>query len=162
VNRITSIIAGVAITAVTVSATTFAQDSAGSPLYMSVDCMKSTAADYSSIEIDMWQPMHQERVKQGKINSWALYWVMYGDRSKCDYYTVTTYLGSVQLNADPSIKTVFKAVHPESDFTEVMAGTQHARQHVATELWLAVDGIAPENSPLRGYQQNERGRSGRV
>lgn len=123
---------------------TLAQDEERPPLYVSVDCMKSTAADYTSVETDLWQPMHQERVNQGKINSWALYQVMYGDRSKCDYYTVTTYRGSAQLNAGPSFDTVFQAIHPDSDFAQAMASTWQARRHVATELWLAVDGIAPE------------------
>jgi hypothetical protein len=116
-----------------------AQDEDRPPLYVSVDCMKSTAADYSSVEVDIWQPMHQELVNQGKINSWALYWVRYGDRAKCDYYTVTTYRGQEQLNAHPSIPHVFEAVHKNGDFIKAMARTWASRQHVATELWVLVD-----------------------
>lgn len=111
------------------------------PLYVSVDCMKSTAADYVSVEIDIWQPIHQELVNRGKLNSWALYWVRYGDRSKCDYYTVATYLGAEQLNANPPIVEVFQAVHPDVDFAQAMATTWESREHVDTELWLKVDGI---------------------
>lgn len=116
-----------------------AQDEDRPPLYVSVDCMKSTAADYSSVEVDIWQPMHQELVNQGKINSWALYWVRYGDRAKCDYYTVTTYRGQEQLNAHPAIPHVFEAVHENEDFIKAMARTWASRQHVATELWVLVD-----------------------
>jgi len=134
----------VVATVFVIPAATLAQDEERPPLYVSVDCMKSTAADYSGVETDLWQPMHQERVNQGMINSWSLYRVVYGDRSKCDYYTVTTYRGSTQLNAASSFETVFQVVHPDGDFSQTMESTWQARRHVATELWVAVDGIAPE------------------
>ena len=105
--------------------------------------MKSTASDYVSVEADTWQPMQQEMVNRGERNSWSLYWVRYGDRSTCDYYTVTTYLGSEQLNANPAFEELFEAAHPRADFDEAMSSTVKAREHVASELWVAVDGISP-------------------
>lgn len=115
-----------------------AQDDA-QPLYVAVDCMKSRSADYVKIETDVWQPMHQALVDQGKRNSWALYWVMYGDRSECDYYTVTTYLGQDQLDANPDYAAVFEAVHGGEDLQAAMAKTRASREHVATNLWRLVD-----------------------
>lgn len=109
------------------------------PLYVSVDCMKSTSADYTNVEIEIWRAMHQELVNQGKRNSWALYSVMYGDRSQCDYYTVTTYRGQEQLDGNPDYVAVFEAVHPRKDAARAMARTWASREHVATELWQLVD-----------------------
>ncbi len=109
-------------------------------LYVSVDCMKSTSPGYTSVEVDIWKPMHEELVRQGKRNSWALYSVLYGDRSKCDHYTVTTYLGGEQLNSEPAYDEVFELVHPDRNFAKAMASTWASRQHVATELWVFVDG----------------------
>ncbi len=114
------------------------------PRYLSVECMKSTSPEYQSIEIDVWLPMHQEMVEQRKQERWALYWVKYGDRSRCDYYTVTTYVGSAQLNAVPAFDEVFKVAHPRGDFTKAMVRTGASRQHVASELWQMVDAI-PSN-----------------
>ncbi len=111
-------------------------------LYVSVDCMKSTSQEYPGIEIQVWQPMHQELVRQGKIAGWALYWVRFGDRSRCDYYTATSYLGEDQLNAGLSFEAVFAAVHEGRNFERAMAGTWAARQHVASELWVLVDSTA--------------------
>lgn len=122
-----------------IACVTSAQDTDNTPLYVSVDCMKSTTADYPSVEAEIWQPMHQELVDRGQRNSWALYWVRYGDRSKCDYYTVATYIGQEQLNTNPSMEEVFQAVHNGRDFTKAMARTWVSRNHVATELWLLVD-----------------------
>ncbi len=109
-------------------------------LYVSVDCMKSTSPDYTSVEVDVWKSMHQELVRQGKRNSWALYSVLYGDRSKCDHYTVTTYRGEEQLNSDPDYAEVFGAVHAGKNLAKAMDRTWASRQHVATELWVQVDG----------------------
>jgi osmotically-inducible protein OsmY len=116
-----------------------AEDGQQPALHIAVDCMKATAADYTSLETEIWQPMHQELVKQGKQESWALYWVQYGDRSKCDFYTVTSYRGEQQLNSEPSFAAAFAAVHPDDDFAAAMARTWAARAHVATELWVMVD-----------------------
>jgi hypothetical protein len=140
VTTVNRLIIGIVTFAIVISGTSFAQDSETRPLYVSVDCMKSTSVDYTSVELEIWQAMHQELVNKGEQNSWALYWVMYGDRSKCDYYTVTTHLGHEQLNSNLPIEEVFETVYPEDDFAEAMARTWASRQHVATELWLAVDG----------------------
>jgi hypothetical protein len=117
-----------------------AQNEARPPLYVSVECMKSTAIDYRRVELDIWLAMHQELVNQGKRNSWALYEVLYGDRSTCDFYAVTTLLGEAQLNETPAYREVFEAVHPDADFEEVMVRTWASRKRLDTELWVAVDG----------------------
>lgn len=119
-----------------------AEEHDAQPLYVSVDCMKSTSPDYENMEIELWQPMHQELVEQGKRSSWALYRVHYGDRSKCDYYTVTTFRGREQLNAGLPIREVFQLVHRGEDFKKAMGRTWAARQHVGTELWLLADSTA--------------------
>ena len=109
------------------------------PLYVSLECMKSSAASYAQLETEIWLPMHQALVDQGKRNSWALYWVRFGDRSQCDYYTVTTYSGQAQLDSDPDYGALFAAVHPDKDVTTSMARTWRSREHVYSELWLRVD-----------------------
>ena len=116
-----------------------AQDEVRSPLFVSVDCMKSRSADYQGLETDVWRAMHQALVDQGTRNSWALYHVLYGDRSRCDYYTVTTYRGQEQLDAIPDYIEVFKAVYPRKDAAKAMARTWESRHHVSTDLLLLVD-----------------------
>ena len=139
--KATSLLITIIAAAVLVApASSYAQNNARTPLYVSVECMKSNASDYTSVETGIWQAMHQEQVNQGKENSWALYEVLYGDRSKCDFYVVTTLLGEEQLNGDPSHSEIFQAVHPDDDFKEAMARTWASRKRVATELWVAIDG----------------------
>ena len=119
--------------------TAIAQDQASPALYVSVDCMKSANPNYESVETDTWKPMHQHLVDTGKRAGWALYRVLYGDRSKCDYYTVTTFLGEEQLNAAIDYAEVFEAAHPGKDVDKAMQQTWTAREHAASELWMLVD-----------------------
>jgi hypothetical protein len=137
---ISLLISIIAATALMTPASIRAQDEARPRLYLSLDCMKSTAIDYRGVELEIWQAIHQELVNRGKRNSWAIYEVLFGDRSKCDFYTVTTLLGEDQLNEDPEYEKVFKAAHPEDDFEEAMVRTWASRERVSTELWVAVDG----------------------
>ena len=116
-----------------------AAEDAPPDLYLQVECMKSTHPDYTGIERDIWQPVHQELVERGKRNSWALYWVMYGEREECDYYTVTSFLGSEQLNADPDFADVFATVHPGRDLGEIWESTYSARDEIRSELWRMID-----------------------
>lgn len=122
-----------------------AQDEDQLTLFVQSDCMKSTSADYQEIETEIWQPMHQELVNQGKKTSWALYWVLYGDRSDCDYITVNVYRGQQQLNDNTSFADLFAAVHPGQDWDEAVSKTFSSREMVGTELWTLVDGVPPKD-----------------
>jgi len=113
------------------------------PLYVSVDCMQSQNTDYEAMETEIWQPMHQAMVDKGQINSWALYWVRYGNRSDCDYFTVISYRGLDQLNNAANFNEVFASVHGEEGFEKAMARTMAARKHASTNLWELIDGITP-------------------
>ena len=120
-----------------IATTALAQDS--TPTYIALDCMRSTAADYEQIEREIWQPVHQYLVDNGQRASWGFYGVVYGDRSRCDYYTATTYSSLEQLNADPGWEEAFAAVHPKMKLERVMEDTRAARELVSTELWLQLD-----------------------
>ena len=133
-----------------------ADDHAQQPILIVSHCMKSASADYMGVETEIWLPMHQENVNQGNLNSWALYWVEFGDRSKCDFYVVESYLGQDQFNAaDQSGASVFETVHPGKDISKAMARTMNSRQMVESTFWWAVDGveIGPHSRATVNYMQ---------
>lgn len=136
-----SILRNVSTLAVTLilASAVLAQDNGSEPLYVAVDCMKSTGTEYPGIESEIWLPMHQHLVDEGQRVSWALYAVKYGDRSRCNYYTVTTYRGEQQLNAAIDYNDVFRDVHRGRNVERAMDRTMVAREHVSTELWMLVD-----------------------
>ena len=57
----------------------------------------------------------------------------------CDYYTVTTYLGEEQLNAEPRYDAVFSEVHSSTQTADAFARTAAARDRLSTELWRLID-----------------------
>jgi hypothetical protein len=126
-NITRSIIFCVTATMLAIPGITLAQGEDDQQQYVAVDCVKSTNTDLSSSQADAWLNAHQRLVDRGQQNSWALYSVLYGDRSRCDFYAVTTYLGDQQLNNNQSIENAFESV-----------------QSVATELWVVVDRTAIE------------------
>ncbi|HEX9658913.1 MAG TPA: hypothetical protein VGA18_01385 [Rhodothermales bacterium] len=116
-----------------------------STLYLTVDCMKSTSPDYVDVEQQIWKPMHQELVNQGRKATWALYGVRFGSREKCDYYTVSTFFGSKSMQSDlADLPDVFAKVHSEADLDEAVAKTLASREVVETELWMMVAGVRPQ------------------
>ena len=131
------------LTAAAVPSVSTAQDEEQAVFFIQLDCMKSTSSDYGEVETEIWQPMHQEMVKQNKRFNWSLYWVLFGDRSECDYYTVNTFRGLEQLNAEWGYAEVFATVHPGKNWDEAMARTNASRTLVRTELWVWVDGVPP-------------------
>ena len=133
-------------------------DEHSAPLLIESHCMKSTSPDYVGVENDIWLPMHQERVNNGELNSWALYWVQYGDRSKCDYYVIESYLGPEKLtDANPVTGDLFAKVHPGKDMSKAMARTAASRVMVESSLWFAIDGVAigPHRYATVNYMQSD-------
>ena len=138
-----------------------AQDD-GPPLLVVSHCMKSTSPDYVGVETDIWLPMHQERVNNGELNSWALYWVQFGDRSKCDYFVVESYLGPDKLtNANPVTSDLFAKVHSDKDMSKAMARTAKSRVMAESTLWFAIDGveIGPHQYATVNYMQADDSQS---
>ena len=109
------------------------------PVYAVVDCMKSTSFGYIELELEVWKPVHQHLVDQGVQRSWALYEVVFGDRSQCDYYTVTTFDGEPNPKPHSVYDDAFSAVHPNMDAGELMVRTVDARARSSTELWMVLD-----------------------
>lgn len=109
------------------------------PLYVTLDCMKPLASNYEQFERETWLPIHQYLVNKGKRNSWALYRVVFGDRSRCDYYVVTTYRGAQHLDVPGEYEEAFAAVHADIDIAQLMTQTMATRERMSTELWEQID-----------------------
>jgi hypothetical protein len=66
------------------------------PKYIQVDYMKvqpGNEGDYMKVEQEGWKPIHQERIKQGKLHSWYFFGVDFpsGTETKYNYVTVNTF-----------------------------------------------------------------------
>ena len=121
--------------------TTSPNASAPPAKYLNVAFMRSKPnADYVAVERELWKPIHQERVRSGALNFWALYGlVMPGGTSyPYDYATVNGVSSLSALeNAYPD--ELFRRVHPNISLTDVGNRTVAARDLTRSELWVLVD-----------------------
>ena len=125
--------------AIGTASTTIAQDDTPPTVYLEAHCMKARNADYANVETDLWQPVQQELVNQGRKLSWALYAVRYGDRSRCTHYTVDFYLGREQFERASDFSDVVSKVHPGKDMAGIYAQTVAARDTNESLLWILED-----------------------
>jgi hypothetical protein len=96
------------------------------------------------LERETWKPMHELRVKDGGIQSWAaIAQFVPGDESNGPIYgTVTTFRGW----PDPT-KTdwmgLIKKVHPQAQPDAIFKQTEDARKIVRSEIWQVLDQTNP-------------------
>lgn len=128
------------------------QASATPPSFMMIEFMKvaqGKEADWVKLERETWKPMHELRVKEGGIQSWAaVAQVVPGDTSNGPIYgTVTTFRGW----PDPT-KTdwtgLIKKAHPQAQPDAVFKQADDARSIVRTEIWQVIDHTS--SAPMAG------------
>ena len=125
--------------------TAFTQ-SAG-PQYVKIDYMKVDPYkinSYVKMEQNVWKPIHQQLVRDGKIRSWSLYEVRFpqGDSMEYGYLTFTTFDKFQDLesadNPDVFAETV-KKLNPKSSTIALETQALENRRLVRSEVWKLVD-----------------------
>ncbi|HAH23571.1 MAG TPA: hypothetical protein DCL77_07415 [Prolixibacteraceae bacterium] len=115
-----------------------------------VDFMKvkpSQEAKYVDLEKNVWKPMHQERIKQGKITGWILYKILYtGTSDPYNYATVTFFDKPANLE-DPWAGIDAQKILPGKDIDKLMNETGEARDLVKSNLIYRQDEVVPEGAP---------------
>lgn len=101
--------------------------------FMKVDPEK--VQEYLRVERDIWKPVHQERIRTGRMKSWMLYRVRfpYGTANEYDFVTVNEY-PSFEDEQHP-IAEVFAKVHPSVPFEQIIGRTFGARRNIRGEVW---------------------------
>ena len=116
------------------------------PTYMMVEFMKVPEGKedgWLKLERE-WKPMHELRVKDGSIQSWAaIAQSVPGDESNGPVHaTVTTYRGW----PDPTkmnFAELVKKAYPQRDVNTLMQQTESARRMVRTEIWQVLEQTGP-------------------
>jgi hypothetical protein len=128
------------------SSTILAQSTqAQSAKYVEVDYMKTQPgkeADYVRMERETWKAIHQERIKNGQLRSWALYSVRFpaGDDEKYDYITVNAFDRFAQLeNPYSDFERMLTKVHPNRKMSDLEQEIGSARRLVRSDIWQLID-----------------------
>jgi L-rhamnose mutarotase len=115
-----------------------------------VDFMKvkpENEAKYLDVEKNTWKPLHQERLKQGKIIGWILYRVLYtGTDDPYNYVTMTLFDYPANLE-DPWAGIDPEKVLAGKDIDKLMEETGKSRDLVKSNLIVRLDEVVPEGGP---------------
>jgi hypothetical protein len=109
--------------------------------YLLVDYMRSKpGGNYVAVEQELWKPIHQERVRSGALDRWALFELRLpgGTSYPYDYATVNSVSGLAAL-ADPYPESLFRRVHPNTPLADIGNRTTAGRDLTRSELWVLVD-----------------------
>lgn len=106
----------------------------------------SEAGKYLNLEREIWKPIHQEQVNDGKILRWSLYSVRYpgGTGHDYNYVTVTFYESRADVE-NTEYGAYAERVHPDKNLSALSERTYDARELVRSELWTRVDRLVPED-----------------
>jgi len=116
-----------------------------SPKYLEIGYMKVEPGkddDYIHLEKDIWKPLHQQRIKNGQVRSWAVYGVRFpfGTEEKYDYVTISAYDQFTQLeNPYAHAAESLAKLHPNMKPEDFVRQTSSARKMVRSEVWELVD-----------------------
>ena len=105
--------------------------------YMKVNPDKGVA--YRSLEAELWKPVHQERVRRGQINSWAVYGVhLPGGEVDYDNVVLTEYPRFADLE-DSKYPELFEEVQGMKDYDQILVRTNEARRRVRQDIWVLLE-----------------------
>ncbi len=92
------------------------------------------------MEKDIWKPVHDARVKDGKMKGWVLLSMEmpFGSSTSYDMATIDLYKDMKQFLA-PWFEAYFKKVHPGKDVAELMKQTADATDLVKGDVRIIID-----------------------
>jgi hypothetical protein len=117
------------------------------PKFMVVEFMKvapGKMGDWVKLEREIWKPIHETRVKEGAIVSWAsIAQVMPGDESNGPIAAaVTTFRGWPDPTKD-NYEALIKKVHPQMQPGTIFTQAEDARTIVRQEIWHVIAETTP-------------------
>lgn len=132
------------------SSPTYAQQN--QMVYVVVDFKRvepGKAADYVAMEHDIWRPIHEQRIKGGRMLDWALYIPEYpgASGSDHDFITVNVY-GSLKDVQDPldDFQQLAEKAHPGKNLDELFSRGENVARTIGSELWVLADQTSPDQA----------------
>jgi len=113
------------------------------PKYVQVDYMKvepGKAQQYVKMEQDIFKAIHQDRIKKGTIESWALYAVRYpaGTNREYDFVTATVFPNYAAMEI-PYKGTDATKIHPNMTAQEIADRAAAARKLIRSDVFYIID-----------------------
>lgn len=96
------------------------------------------------MERDLWKPLHQERVNNGDITSWAVMQPVLAGRHEHCYITATGYrsFDSYENNEGASMRAAAEKIWGKDKLGSSMKQTMDARDMLGSEMYVVVDAVS--------------------
>jgi hypothetical protein len=91
--------------------------------------------EYLQLERELWKPVHQERIRAGRLKSWSLYRVRYPYGAATDYNFVTVNGYASLGDDDRPIDDIFAKIHPSMTAEQIRKRTFDTRSLENGEAW---------------------------
>ena len=103
------------------------------------------------LEREQWKPIHQERIKEGKLRSWYLFRVQFPSGAEESYNYVTVADDRFGRLEDPygNAEELRKELHPIEKPEDFLNRTFKAKDHVRSEVWVPMDQSEQPRQPCR-------------
>lgn len=120
-----------------------AQETTSSRTFYVVDYMKSRMGqDPIKLERDLWKPLHQDRLKNGDITSWAVMEPVLAGPHNYDYITVTGYSSmEAYARTEARMRSSAEKIWGKDKLQSSMAQTEQTRDMLGSEMYMVVDSI---------------------
>lgn len=141
-----------------VSFTTYSQNPDSSK-YIDVSYIKSRSADYVNFEKEVWKPIHQQLIKEGKKSAWYLYKVKYpqGTTANYDYVVVNVFPEWNQLAPSAAdLPEILKKINSKLKPDSLLKKTDALRNVTWRQLFRLIgQAVAKEPNPSKFVIANE-------
>jgi len=118
------------------------------PAYVLVNGMKVISGsdkEYQLMEEDVFMPIHEEGIRQGTRAAWSLWEKFYGGNySEYQYLTLDAYHSFKQIDNDSS-PALFKKLHPNSDFIDVLSRMNGIRTIMLRQVWRLIEFVEDQD-----------------
>lgn len=111
--------------------------------FMGMDYMKvlpAHEAQYVRLEQEIWKLIHNHRIQQNKMASWALYYLQFPGGTNYPYtYATANYFNTWEELVEGWPEEYWEIVHPGADHENLVNMTHEARELVSSQIWKLVD-----------------------
>jgi hypothetical protein len=112
-------------------------------LFMGMDYMKVgpvQESQYVRLEQEIWKSIHNHRIQQKQMASWALYYLQFPGGTNYPYtYATANYFNTWDELVEGWPEEYWEIVHPGADHENLVNMTHEARELVSSQIWKLVD-----------------------
>lgn len=126
--------------------------------YIDISYIKSKSADYANFEKEVWKPIQQQLIKDGKKSAWYLYKVKYpqGTMTNYDYVEINVFPEWSQLTSETDLPEILKKTNSKLKADSLLKKTQAMCAIEWKQLFRLIgQAVAKEPTPSKFLIPNE-------